>query len=72
MAHKHTNNKGELKPACWGQNSCTTQGAGEFDPGPTFYRLIKVKTTNQKRGEPKEFARSHMIGLFKCRRGDYK
>ena len=72
MAHTHTNNKRALKPACWGRNSCTAQGAGEFDPAQTFYRLIKAKTTNQKGREPKEFAQLHMIGLFKCRQGDYK
>jgi hypothetical protein len=49
MAHIHTNNKGALKPACWGRNSCTTQGAGEFDPAQTSYRLIKAKKHKPKR-----------------------
>ena len=53
MAHKHTNNKGALKPACWGRNSCTAQGAGEFDPSPNFLQAYKGK--NQKGREPKEF-----------------
>ena len=72
MAYKHTNNKGSLKPACWGRNSCTAQGAGEFNPSPNFLQAYKGKNHKPKTGEPKEFAPLHIIGLFKWRQDDYK
>jgi hypothetical protein len=42
----------ELRPACWGRDSYTTQGVEEFDPGLKFYRAYKGK--NHKPGGGKE------------------
>ena len=54
MAHTHTNNEGALKPACWGQDSCTVQGAEEFDPGPNFLQAYKGKNHKPKGGSRKK------------------
>ena len=60
MEHTHTNNKGALKPACWGRNSCTAQEAGEFDPGPNFLQAYKGKNHKPKReGAKGIFAVTH-------------
>ena len=72
MAHKHTNNKGALKPkpACWGRDSCTAKGAEKFDPGLNFSQAYKGKNHKPKVGSL--LAWLHMIGSFKCQQGDYK
>lgn len=40
--------KRELRPACWGRDSYTTQGVEEFDPDLNFHRAYKGK--NHKPG----------------------
>ena len=75
MAHTHTHTqttKERSSQHAGVETHAPRRGQGSSTPAQTSYRLIKAKTTNQKGREPKEFARLHMIGLFKCRRGDYK
>lgn len=51
----------ELRPACWGRDSYTTQGVEEFDPDLTFYRVYKGKNHNPGGARGREEGNSKTI-----------